>query len=62
MLKEFKFIIHETWAVERTFKADTLDEAYDIATEYQNVFEMDLSEANYIDGDVSLSDVVLIKE
>lgn len=62
VLKEYKFTICETWEVTRTFTAASKEEAYDMATEYQNEYDMDLTEANYIDGNVSLSDVALIKE
>lgn len=53
-VKEFTFLISETWAVERTFVAENEEQAYDIANEYQNEFEIDLSEAKFIEHDVSL--------
>lgn len=53
-MKKFKFNITETWAVEHTVEANDLEEAYDIATEWQNELDMDLSKANYIEGFVAL--------
>lgn len=57
-MKKFKFNITETWAVEHTVEANDIEEAYDIATEWQNELEMDLSKANYIEGFVSFVEEV----
>jgi len=53
-MKTYTFKISETWNVERTFSANSAEEAYDDAQTYQDTFNMDLREATYDGGNVTL--------
>ena len=56
IIQEYHFIISETWAVERTFVAEDKEQAYEIAEEYQNNLDLDLSEAKFIESSVMIKE------
>ena len=56
-MPKFSFKLTETWSTTKTFEAVDETEAYEMANEYHNSHDIDITKADYEDGDV-----VLIKD
>lgn len=39
-MSKYTFEIYETWKIEKSFEAETLEDAWDLATEHANSFEL----------------------
>lgn len=39
-MNKYTFEIYETWKIEKSFEAETLEDAWDLATEHANNFEL----------------------
>lgn len=39
-MSKYTFEIYETWKIEKSFEAETLEDAWDLATEHANNFEL----------------------
>lgn len=53
-MKTYTFDIYETWKVQETFLAETLEEAWDLATEYANDYELDTYRATFVNNEVDI--------
>ena len=53
-MANYTFEIYETWKIEKTFEADTLEDAWDLATEHANNFELDTSTSTFVNTEVDL--------
>ena len=51
-MANYTFEIYETWKIEKTFEADTLEEAWDLATEHANHFDLDTDSAFFVNNEV----------
>lgn len=51
-MSKYTFEIYETWKIEETFEADTLEEAWDLATEHADNFELDTDSAFFFNNEV----------
>lgn len=53
-MNKYTFEIYETWKVEETFAAETLEDAWDMATEYANHFDLDTDSATFVSNEVDI--------
>lgn len=53
-MNKYTFDIYETWKIEKTFEADTLEEAWDLATEHANNFDLDTDSAIFVNNEVDI--------
>lgn len=53
-MAKYTFEIYETWKIEKSFEADTLEEAYELAYEHANNFELSEEElAIFVNNEVT---------
>lgn len=53
-MAKYTFEIYETWKIEETFEADSLEEAWDLATEHANHFDLDTDSAIFVSNEVDI--------
>ena len=53
-MAKYTFDIYETWKIEKTFEADTLEDAWDLATEHANNFDLDTDSAIFVNNEVDI--------
>lgn len=53
-MAKYTFEIYETWKIEESFEADTLEEAWDLATDYANDLELDVNSATFVNNEVEI--------
>ncbi len=53
-MNKYTFEIYETWKIEETFEAKTLEDAWDLATEYASDFELDIYSATFVSNEVDI--------
>ena len=53
-MAKYTFEIYETWKIEETFEAETLEDAWDLATGHANNFELDTDSATFVNNDVDI--------
>lgn len=53
-MNKYTFEIHETWKIEKSFEAETLEDAWDLATEHANYFELDTYTATFVNNAVDI--------
>lgn len=53
-MAKYTFEIYETWKIEETFEAETLEDAWDLATEHANNFELDTDSAIFVSNEVDI--------
>lgn len=53
-MNKYTFEIYETWKIIKTFEADTLEDAWDLATEHANNFDLDTDSAIFVDNEVEI--------
>ena len=51
---KYTFEIYETWKIMKTFEAETLEDAWDMATEHANNFELDTDRATFVNNEVDI--------
>ena len=51
-MSKYTFEIYETWKIEKSFEADTLEDAWDLATEHANNFDLDTDSAFFVNNEV----------
>jgi hypothetical protein len=56
-MKTYEFDIIETWSTTKTFQAKSEEEAYDLATDYQNEMDIDLATSDFVRGFVTLKGI-----
>ena len=54
-MAKYTFEIYETWKIEKSFEADTLEDAWDLATEHANNFELDTDSAIFVNNEVEIT-------
>ena len=53
-MAKYTFEIYETWKIEKSFEADTLEDAWDLATEHANNFDLDTDSAAFVNNEVDI--------
>ena len=53
-MAKYTFEIYETWKIEKSFEADTLEDAWDMATDYANDLELDVNSATFVNNEVDI--------
>lgn len=53
-MNKYTFEIYETWKTQETFLAESLEEAWDLATEYANDYELDTYRATFVNNEVDI--------
>ena len=53
-MNKYTFEIYETWKIEETFEAETLEDAWDLATEHANNFDLDTDSATFVNNGVEI--------
>ena len=53
-MSKYTFEIYETWKIEKSFEADTLEDAWDLATEHANNFDLDTDSATFVNNEVDI--------
>ena len=53
-MAKYTFEIYETWKIEESFEADTLEEAWDLATDHANNFALDTNSATFVSNEVDI--------
>ena len=53
-MKTYTFEIYETWKIQKSFEADTLEDAWDLATEHANHFDLDTDSATFVNNEVDM--------
>lgn len=53
-MAKYTFEIYETWKILKTFEAETLEDAWDLATEHANNFELDTDSATFVNNEVEI--------
>ena len=53
-MAKYSFEIYETWKIIKTFEADTLEDAWDLATEHANNFDLDTDSAIFVNNEVDI--------
>ena len=51
-MNKYTFEIYETWKIEETFEAETLEDAWDLATEHANYFDLYTDSATFVNNEV----------
>lgn len=51
-MAKYTFEIYGTWKIEKSFEAETLEEAWDLATEHANHFDLDTDSAFFVNNEV----------
>ena len=54
-MNKYTFEIYETWKIEKSFEAETLEDAWDLATEHANNFELDTDSAIFVINEVEIT-------
>ena len=54
-MNKYTFEIYETWKIEKSFEAETLEDAWDLATEHANNFELDTDSAIFVNNEVEIT-------
>lgn len=50
----YTFEIYETWKIEKSFEAETLEDAWDLASEHANYFDLDTDNAIFVSNAVDI--------
>ena len=53
-MNKYTFEIYETWKIEKSFEAETLEDAWDMATDYANDLELDVNSATFVNNEVDI--------
>lgn len=53
-MNKYTFEIYETWKIEKSFEAVTLEDAWDLATEHASNFELDTDSAIFVNNGVEI--------
>lgn len=55
-MKKFTFEIYETWKIEKSFEAETLEDAWELASEHANYFDLQPNEdgSKFVENEVHL--------
>ena len=53
-MNKYTFEIYETWKIEESFEAETLEDAWDLATNHANSFELDTNTATFVNNEVEI--------
>ena len=53
-MAKYTFEIYETWKIEKSFEAETLEDAWDLATDYANSYELDIDSATFVNNEVDI--------
>ena len=53
-MSKYTFEIYETWKIEKSFEAETLEDAWDLATEHANNFDLDTDSATFVNNGVEI--------
>lgn len=53
-MNKYTFEIYETWKIEKSFEAETLEDAWDLATEHANNFDLDTDSATFVNNGVEI--------
>lgn len=53
-MKKFTFDIYETWKVQKTFEAESFNEAWELATDFAGSFTLNLNddESEFVENNV----------
>ena len=55
-MNKYTFEIYETWKIEKSFEAETLEDAWDLATEHANNFELsEEPKAIFVNNEVEIT-------
>lgn len=54
-MNKYTFEIYETWKIEKSFEAETLEDAWDLATGHANNFELDINSATFVNNEVEIT-------
>ena len=53
-MSKYTFEIYETWKIEKSFEAETIEDAWDLATEHANNFDLDTDSAIFVSNEVDI--------
>lgn len=53
-MNKYTFEIYETWKIEKSFEAETLEDAWDMATDYANDYELNTNTATFVNNEVDI--------